>query len=76
MKKNIIVFIVLSLSFILAQGQKIGYVNSQVILGENEDAIIQASALMAAIASKKGAKVLRVHDVKATKIAVNLLNNL
>jgi len=37
-KKNIIVFIVLSLSFILAQGQKIGYVNSQVILGENEDA--------------------------------------
>ena len=46
------------------------------LVGENEDAIIQASALMAAIASKKGAKVLRVHDVKATKIAVNLLNNL
>ena len=27
MKKNIIVFIVLSLSFILAQGQKIGYID-------------------------------------------------
>jgi len=46
------------------------------LVGENEDAIIQASALMAAIASKKGAKVLRVHDVKATKIAINLLKNL
>jgi dihydropteroate synthase len=46
------------------------------LVGENEDAIIQASALMAGIASKKGAKVLRVHDVRATKIAINLLKNL
>ena len=46
------------------------------LVGENEDAIIQASALMGAIASKKGAKVLRVHDVKATKIAIDLLDNL
>ena len=46
------------------------------LVGENEDAIIQASALMAAIASKKGAEVLRVHDVKATKIAIDLLKKL
>ena len=46
------------------------------LVGENEGDIIQASALMAAIASMKGAKVLRVHDVRATKIAINLLKNL
>ena len=46
------------------------------LVGENEGAIIQGSALMAAMAGKKGAKVLRVHDVKATKIAIELLNYL
>ena len=38
MKKNIIVLIVLSLSFILADGQKIGYVDKQVLYEQNEDA--------------------------------------
>ena len=38
MKKNIIVFIVLGLSFILAQGQKIGYVDTQAIFANNDDA--------------------------------------
>ena len=38
MKKNIIVLIVLSLSFILAEGQKIGYVDKQVLYEQNEDA--------------------------------------
>ncbi|MDA1339244.1 MAG: dihydropteroate synthase [Proteobacteria bacterium] len=46
------------------------------LVGENEGDIIQGSALMAAMAGKKGAKVLRVHDVKATKIAIELLNYL
>jgi len=46
------------------------------LVGENEDAIIQASALMAAIASKKGAKVVRVHDVRPTKNAIELLKYL
>ena len=46
------------------------------LVGENEDDIIQASAIMAAMAGKKGAKILRVHDVKATKIAVELLKYL
>ncbi len=38
MKKIIIVFIALSLSFVLAQGQKIGYVNIEYIYAQNEDA--------------------------------------
>ena len=38
MKKIIIVFITLSLSFVLAQGQKIGYVNIEYIYAQNEDA--------------------------------------
>ena len=38
MKKIIIVFMVLSLSFVLAQGQKIGYVNIEYIYAQNEDA--------------------------------------
>ena len=38
MKKYIIVLIVLSLSFILAEGQKIGYVDKQVLYEQNEDA--------------------------------------
>tara|TARA_B100000579_G_scaffold437902_1_gene469794 strand:- start:4539 stop:5072 length:534 start_codon:yes stop_codon:yes gene_type:complete len=37
-KKIIIVFIALSLSFVLAQGQKIGYVNIEYIYAQNEDA--------------------------------------
>tara|TARA_B100001758_G_scaffold223833_1_gene214785 strand:- start:184 stop:717 length:534 start_codon:yes stop_codon:yes gene_type:complete len=37
-KKIIIVFITLSLSFVLAQGQKIGYVNIEYIYAQNEDA--------------------------------------
>ena len=38
MKKIIIVFITLSLSFLLAQGQKIGYVNIEYVYAQNEDA--------------------------------------
>ena len=38
MNKNIIVFMILSLSFVLAQGQKIGYVNIEYIYAQNEDA--------------------------------------
>jgi len=37
-KKIIIVFITLSLSFLLAQGQKIGYVNIEYVYAQNEDA--------------------------------------
>ncbi len=38
MKKNIIVFIVFSLSSILAQGQKVGYIDINYIYQQNEDA--------------------------------------
>ena len=38
MKKIIIVIMVLSLSFVLAQSQKIGYVNIEYIYAQNEDA--------------------------------------
>ena len=41
------------------------------IIGDNEDDIIQLSAFMAALASQRGASILRVHDVKETKKALN-----
>jgi dihydropteroate synthase len=41
------------------------------IIGDNEDDIIQLSAFMAALASQRGASILRVHDVKETQKALN-----
>jgi len=41
------------------------------IIGDNEDDIIQLSAFMAALASQRGATILRVHDVKETQKALN-----
>jgi len=41
------------------------------IIGDNEDDIIQLSAFMAALASRRGASILRVHDVKETQKALN-----
>ena len=38
MKKNIIIFITLTMSFLFSQGQKIGYVNIEYIYAQNEDA--------------------------------------
>ena len=38
MKKNIIIFITLTVSFLFSQGQKIGYVNIEYIYAQNEDA--------------------------------------
>ena len=38
MKKNIIIFITLIMSFLFSQGQKIGYVNVEYIYAQNEDA--------------------------------------
>ena len=38
MKKNIIIFITLTMSFLFSQGQKIGYVNVEYIYAQNEDA--------------------------------------
>ncbi len=38
MKKNIIIFISLIMSFLFSQGQKIGYVNVEYIYAQNEDA--------------------------------------
>ena len=38
MKKNIIIFITLTMSFLFTQGQKIGYVNIEYIYAQNEDA--------------------------------------
>jgi len=37
-KKNIIIFITLTVSFLFSQGQKIGYVNIEYIYAQNEDA--------------------------------------
>jgi len=37
-KKNIIIFITLTMSFLFSQGQKIGYVNIEYIYAQNEDA--------------------------------------
>ena len=38
MKKNIIIFITLTMSFLFSQGQQIGYVNIEYISAQNEDA--------------------------------------
>ena len=38
MKKNILTIFVLSFSFLFSQGQKVGYVNTQSIFAQNEDA--------------------------------------
>ena len=37
------------------------------IIGDEENDIIQASAIMAALSVLRGAKIVRVHDVKETK---------
>jgi len=44
------------------------------IFGPNENDIIQASAILAAVAAKNGASILRVHDVNETKKAVEFLS--
>jgi dihydropteroate synthase len=44
------------------------------IFGPNEDDIIQASAILAAVAVKNGANIIRVHDVDETKKAIQFLN--
>ena len=41
------------------------------IIGDNDDDIIQLSAFMAALASQRGASILRVHDVKETQKVLN-----
>jgi len=43
------------------------------IIGDEENDIIQASAIMAALSALRGAKIVRVHDVKETKIALKTL---
>ena len=43
------------------------------IIGDEENDIIQASAIMAALSVLRGAKIVRVHDVKETKIALKIL---
>ena len=43
------------------------------IIGNQENDIIQASAIMAALSVLKGAKIVRVHDVKETKVALEIL---
>ena len=43
------------------------------IIGDEENDIIHASAIMAALSVLRGAKIVRVHDVKETKIALKIL---
>ena len=43
------------------------------IIGDEENDIIQASAIMAALTVLRGAKIVRVHDVKETKNALKTL---
>ena len=38
MKKIFLIFYILTLSFVYAEGQKIGYVDIQYIMSQNEDA--------------------------------------
>ena len=45
------------------------------IVGNQENDIIQASAIMAALSVLKGANIIRVHDVKETKIALKILES-
>ena len=43
------------------------------IIGNKENDIIQASVIMAALSVLRGARIIRVHDVKETKIALKTL---
>ena len=43
------------------------------IVGDEESDIIQASAIMSALAVLRGAKKVRVNDVKETNIALKIL---
>ena len=43
------------------------------IIGDEENDIIQASAIMAALSVLRGAKIVRVHDVKETKNALKII---
>ena len=43
------------------------------IVGSEENDIIQASAIMSALSILKGANIVRVHDIKQTKTALNIL---
>jgi len=43
------------------------------IIGDEENDIIQASAIMAALSILRGAKIVRVHDVRETKIALKTI---
>ena len=43
------------------------------IIGDEENDIIHASAIMAALSVLRGAKIVRVHDVKETKNALKIL---
>jgi len=45
------------------------------IVGNQENDIIQASAIMAALSFLKGANIIRVHDVKETKVALKILES-
>ena len=45
------------------------------IVGNQENDIIQASAIMAALSVLKGANIIRVHDVEETKIALKILES-
>ena len=45
MKKYIIIFIVVSLSVLCAQGQKIGYIDMQAIFANNDDARLSYNLL-------------------------------
>ena len=44
------------------------------IVGSNENDIIHASSILAAVAAKRGANILRVHDVHETKKVIDFLN--
>jgi dihydropteroate synthase len=43
------------------------------IIGDGENDIIQASVIMAVLSVLRGAKIVRVHDVRETKIALKTL---
>ena len=46
------------------------------MVGDGENAIIQASVLLASLATQQGARILRVHDIKETYNAISVLQAL
>ena len=71
--KNIDFFKRLSLPILIGVSRK-SMVKKMV--GDKENDIIQASVLMACLAIQKGARILRVHDVKETQNAISVLQAL